>query len=84
MRFIGLDLHTNRFTCCYRNGGSSVKDPRDKRTETFELSPSGLAAFYKTLTADSYVLVEAAITTFSLFKLRIADAPGPIDILLFV
>jgi transposase len=69
MRFIGVDLHTNRFTCCYRNEGSSVKNPHDKRTETFDLSPSGLAAFYKTLTADSYVLVEATITTFSFVRL---------------
>jgi hypothetical protein len=70
------DLHTNRFTCCYRNEGSSVKDPRDKRTETFDLSPSGLAAFYKTLTADRYVLVVATITIFSfvrLFRHRVKD-----------
>jgi hypothetical protein len=69
MQFIGVDLHTNRFTCCYRNECSSAENPRDKRTRTFDLSPSGLGAFYKTLTADSYVLIEAAITTFSFTRL---------------
>jgi hypothetical protein len=49
MRFIGIDLHTNRFTCCYRNERSSVKNPHDKRTETFDLSAPGLQAFYTAL-----------------------------------
>jgi hypothetical protein len=29
MNFIGIDLHTNRFTCCYRNErSSSEQSPR--------------------------------------------------------
>ncbi|MDR2417629.1 MAG: hypothetical protein LBD79_01070 [Treponema sp.] len=38
MNFIGIDLHTNRFTCCYRNERSSVANSRDKRIETFDLN----------------------------------------------
>jgi hypothetical protein len=54
MNFIGIDLHTNRFTCCYRNEQSSVKDPaKDRVLKTFELDEQGLAAFYATLTADT-------------------------------
>jgi hypothetical protein len=64
MNFIGIDLHTNRFTCCYRNERSSVDNPQDKRTETFELTGQGLAQFFKTLTEDTYVLIKATITTF--------------------
>jgi transposase len=72
MQFIGIDLHTNRFTCCYRDERSA-----EKRLETFELNGAGLAAFYRTLTADSYVLVEATITSFCfvrLFKDRVREA----------
>ncbi|MDR2406505.1 MAG: IS110 family transposase [Bacteroidales bacterium] len=69
MNFIGIDLHTNRFTCCYRNEQSSVDNPKDKRIETFDLNDFGLAQFFKTLTADTYVLIEATITTFSFARL---------------
>jgi transposase len=72
MQFIGIDLHTNRFTCCYRDGG-----PAEKRIETFELDEAGLAAFYRTLTAETYVLVEATITSFCfvrLFKNQVKEA----------
>ena len=66
MTFIGIDLHTNRFTCCYRD----EDPPADgKRTETFELSAYGLSQFYTTLTKETYVLLEATITTFSFARL---------------
>jgi transposase len=69
MQFIGIDLHTNRFTCCYRTEESSLAKTKDKRTETFELDEAGLQAFFETLTADTYVLIEATITTFSFVRL---------------
>jgi transposase len=69
MDFIGIDLHTNRFTCGYRNENSNVDNPRDRRVETFELNEQGLAAFFKTLTEDTYVLIEARLTTFSFVRL---------------
>jgi transposase len=69
MNFIGIDLHTNRFTCCYRNERSSVDNPQDKRTATFELNDTGLAQFFATLTADACVLIEATITTFAFARL---------------
>jgi transposase len=70
MNFIGIDLHTNKFTCCYRDEKSSTEDPRKGRIiETFTLDADGLCAFYKTLTAQTYVLVEATITTFSFVRL---------------
>ena len=70
MNFIGIDLHTNRFTCCYRDERSSVQEPVKGRViKTFELDAEGLAAFYRTLTEDTYVLVEATAPTFSFVRL---------------
>jgi transposase len=70
MNFIGIDLHTNRFTCCYRDERSSAENPAKGRAiKTFELDAEGLTAFYRTLTGDTYVLVEATITTFSFARL---------------
>ena len=67
MQFIGVDLHTNKFTCCYRDE-KSVPDGK-KATVTFELSPYGIAQFYSTLTEETYVLIEATITTFCFARL---------------
>jgi len=70
MNFVGIDLHTNRFTCCYRDGKPSTDNPSKGRAiKTFGLDTNGLTDFYKTLTPDTYVLVEATITTFSFVRL---------------
>jgi transposase len=69
MQFIGIDLHTNKFTCSYRDERSPPDAKKGKRTETFDLNEQGLAAFYQTLTPDTYVLVEATITTFAFVRL---------------
>ena len=70
MNFVGVDLHTNRFTCCYRDERSSVENPATGRViKTFELDAEGVAAFFQTLASDTYVLVEATITTFSFVRL---------------
>jgi transposase len=70
MNFIGIDLHTNKFTCCYRDEYSSVENhKKERKIITFPINASGLTAFYETLTADTYVLVEATITTFSFIRL---------------
>jgi transposase len=63
MQFIGIDLHTNKFTCSYRDETTSPDARKGKLTVTFDLTSCGLADFYRTLTADTYVLVEATITT---------------------
>jgi hypothetical protein len=69
MNFIGIDLHTNRFTCCYRNK-RRPDTPKDKVMKTFDLTTEGLASFYATLTEDSYILVGATIATFSFVRLQ--------------
>jgi transposase len=70
MNFIGLDLHTNRFTCYYRDEKSPADNPaKGKVIKTFDLNIFGLTDFYKTLTADAYAMVEATVTTFSFIRL---------------
>ena len=69
MQFIGIDLHTNKFTCCYRDENSSMDGKSGKSTETFELNSCGLIAFSQTVNPDAYVLVEATISTFSFVRL---------------
>jgi hypothetical protein len=41
----------------------------DKRIETFDLNDFGMAQFFETLIADTHVLIEAAIMTFSFARL---------------
>ena len=69
MQFIGIDLHTNKFTCCYRDENSAANGKGEKTTATFALTEYGLVDFYRTLTPETYVLVEATITTFSFVRL---------------
>jgi hypothetical protein len=46
-----------------------VNSPQDKRIKTSDLNDLGLAQFFKTLTEDTCVLIEATITTFSFARL---------------
>jgi transposase len=64
MQYVGIDVHTNRFTCCYLDD-----DPKSKRMETFDLDEVGLKRFYATIGEDTYVLIEATINTFSFITL---------------
>jgi len=64
MKVVGIDLHTNCFTCCYLTDNS-----KEKQTETFTLDPQGLRRFYSTINKETYILVEATINTFSFITL---------------
>jgi transposase len=64
MQFIGIDLHANKFTCCCRDGTGG-----EKKTAAFDRSEQGFANFYRTLTTQTYVPVEAAITAFAFARL---------------
>lgn len=52
-RFIGVDLHKNRFTVCYMNEGSEYK------LLVFSLNLKGLERFKETLTREDEVAVES-------------------------
>jgi transposase len=64
MKYVGIDLHTNRFTCCYLG-----VEPKEKRIETFNLDAEGLNSFSSTISKDTYILVEATINTFAFVAL---------------
>jgi transposase len=59
MVFLGIDLHTNCFTCCYLDESGS------KRIEAFDLDTPGFDRFFPSLTKDTHVLVEATVNTFA-------------------
>jgi len=69
MQFIGVDLHTNKFTCCYRDENSGSEGKGKRETATFELSDYGITQFIQTFTSETHVLVEATITTFAFVRL---------------
>jgi len=69
MQFIGIDLHTNKFTCSYRDENTPPDAKKGERTETFDLNDWGISTFIETLEVESYVLVEATITTFAFVRL---------------
>jgi transposase len=69
MRFIGIDLHTNKFTCCYRDEDNPLDGKTTKWSVTYDLDVINLKSFYKTLTLDTYVLIEASITSFCFTRL---------------
>lgn len=60
MTFLGIDLHTNCFTCCYLEERS-----QERRTESFQISGEGFERFFRTLTPQTHVLIEATINTFA-------------------
>ncbi len=60
MKYVGIDLHTNRFTCCF------LDEEGHKRIKTFELNKKDIALFLDSV--DVYktrVLVEATVNTFA-------------------
>ncbi|MDR2783528.1 MAG: hypothetical protein LBB48_06795 [Treponema sp.] len=64
MRFVGIDLHANRFTRRYRNETGGAKE-----TKRFELNEAGIAAFFKTVGSAACVLIEATITSLGFARL---------------
>lgn len=52
-RYIGVDLHTNSFTCCF------LQDSGEERIRTWPLQDGGLDIFIKELKAEDHVAIEA-------------------------
>lgn len=63
MSFLGIDLHSNCFTCCflYENG--------QKVHMEFNLKPEELESFYSFLNLETYVMVESSTNTFKFVEL---------------
>ena len=62
MNYCGIDLHSNRFTCCflYEDGG------REKIT--FDVSPDAINKFKSMLNLNTSVIVEASTNTFKFIE----------------
>ena len=63
MMFLGIDLHSNCFTCCFINNDGV------KTKINFNLNSVELEEFYKLLTPNTYVMVEASTNTFKFVEL---------------
>ncbi len=63
MTFLGIDLHSNCFSCCfiYENGS--------KEKKYFNLEQTDLERFYLMLTLDTYVLIESSTNTFKFVEM---------------
>jgi transposase len=53
MKYIGIDLHTNRFTACY------LEEGKPERIETFRLQESHLRRFVQSLEKQDKIALEA-------------------------
>jgi len=64
MKFVGIDLHTNRFTCCY------LDEEGNREMRTYELNRTDIKLFKESVDQHStYVLLEATINSFAFVKL---------------
>ena len=64
MEFVGIDLHTNRFTCCY------LDEIGKKKMKTFELKEKDVALFLASVSSESTtVIIEATVNSFAFEKM---------------
>ena len=63
MIFLGIDLHSNCFTCCF------IYPDSTKRKISFDLNDSSLSVFYSLLNLNTYVIIEASTNTFKFVEL---------------
>jgi len=63
MKFLGIDLHSNRFTCCF------LFEDGSKKKLTFDINSYQLNEFYKLLDLNTCVMVEASSNTFKFAEL---------------
>jgi transposase len=58
MKYCGIDLHSNRFTCCI------LDDDGSREKITFDVSHDGIEKFKNILNNDTTVILEASTNTF--------------------
>ena len=61
MNYIGIDLHSNRFTCCF------LSKTNKQDIVTYELNENGIKLFMIKTTKNDYVVIEASSGTFSFY-----------------
>jgi transposase len=60
---LGIDLHSDCFTCCF------IYEDGRKHKVRFQLGDESLLEFFKLLTLNTYVMVEASTNTFKFVEL---------------
>jgi transposase len=63
MTYLGIDLHSNQFTCCF------LEEDKKAVKMIFSLDTMSLNEFYKLLNKNTYVMVEASTNTFKFVEL---------------
>ena len=64
MKYAGIDLHTNSFTCCF------LDEEGSRKIKTFELNETDMALFYQYVDPyKTYVLIEATVNSFAFVQL---------------
>ena len=67
MKYVGIDLHSDCFTCCY------LSDGKQKKMVSYHLDKPGLDLFRKSVDKKTYLIVEASTNSFR-FVERIEEA----------
>ena len=62
-RYIGIDLHTNRFNSCIIN-----KNGQQKKMN-YDLTPESLGKFISSIDKNTYVMLEASVNSFKFYDL---------------
>ena len=63
MKFLGIDLHSICFSCCF------LYEDGKKYKTSFDIDPDSLEVFYQYLDTETYVMVEASTNTFKFVEL---------------
>jgi transposase len=63
MIFLGIDLHSNCFTCCF------IYEDERKVKRSFSLKGKELEIFFSMLTPDTFVMVESSTNTFKFVEM---------------
>lgn len=63
MNYIGIDLHSNRFTCCF------LSDDNKHSLSTYSLDEICLKIFLSKLTKEDFIILEASSGSFSFYDL---------------
>ncbi len=62
-RFLGIDLHSNKFNCCF------LDTKGNKEKMGFDLTKESLDEFFATINPDTHVMIEASTNSFSFYDI---------------
>ena len=63
MRYLGIDLHSNNFTCCY------IDSEGNREKITYKIDDESIQSFINTLDYETSAMVEASTNTFKFVEL---------------